>query len=107
MSASHDSPKVAKKVDQMETKAGAAPARLAKVVGQVLATAGCIKYPLVLWSADALLLVVSAETEGQEHSWLRGVPCFMEVCNDWGWEVPHLAIPAALTHGFRGCASLL
>ena len=38
MSASHDSPKVAKKVDQMETKAGAAPARLAKVVGQVLAT---------------------------------------------------------------------
>ena len=37
MSANHDSPKVAKKVDQIEAKAGAAPAYLAKVVGQVLA----------------------------------------------------------------------
>ena len=41
MSTSCDSPKVAKKVDQMETKARAAPACLAKVVGQVLATVDC------------------------------------------------------------------
>ena len=41
MSASHDSPKVIKKVDQAEIKAGAAPACLAKVVGQLLATVGC------------------------------------------------------------------
>ena len=41
MSASRDSPRVAKKVDQMETKAGAAPARLAKVVGQVPVTVNC------------------------------------------------------------------
>ena len=65
MSASRDPPKVAKKVDQMEAKAGAAPARLAKVVGKVLATVGCFKYPLVLWSADTLVVIVSAETEGQ------------------------------------------
>ena len=37
MSATRDSPKVARKVDQMEAKARAAPAHLAKVVGQVLA----------------------------------------------------------------------
>ena len=79
ISASPDSLKVAKKVDQMEAKAGAAPACLAKVVGQVLAAVGCIKYPLVLWSADALLLIVSAETEGQKRPHLRGIPCSMEV----------------------------
>ena len=41
MSASHGFPRVAKKVDQMETKVGAAPACLAKVVGQVLAAVDC------------------------------------------------------------------
>ena len=40
MSASYDSPRVAKKVDQAETKAGAAPARLAKMVGQLLTIVG-------------------------------------------------------------------
>ena len=33
MSASRESPKITKKVDQMEPKVGAAPARLVKVVG--------------------------------------------------------------------------
>ena len=37
MSATRDSPKVAKKVDKMEAKAGPAPPHLAWVVGQVLA----------------------------------------------------------------------
>ena len=46
MSASRDSPKVAKKEDPMETKARVAPAHLAKVVGQVLATVDC-KYRVV------------------------------------------------------------
>ena len=37
MSTSRESPKIANKVDQMEAKAGAAPAHLAKVVGPILA----------------------------------------------------------------------
>ena len=37
MSATRDSPKVAKKVDKMEAKAGSAPTPQARVVGQVLA----------------------------------------------------------------------
>ena len=37
MSASRESPKITKKVDRMEAKAGAAPAHLAKVVGPILA----------------------------------------------------------------------
>ena len=37
MAASRESPKIAKKVDQTETKAGAALAHLAKVVRPVLA----------------------------------------------------------------------
>ena len=41
MSASRDSPQFAKKVDQMDTKAGAAPDHLAKAVGQLLAMVAC------------------------------------------------------------------
>ena len=37
MSASRESPKITKKVDQTEAKAGAAPAHLVKVVGPMLA----------------------------------------------------------------------
>ena len=38
MSASRESPKITRKVDQTEAKAGAAPSHLAKVVGPMLAT---------------------------------------------------------------------
>ena len=41
MSASCDSPIVVKKVDQVEIKAGATPACLARMVGQLPAAAGC------------------------------------------------------------------
>ena len=41
MPATRDSPKNAKKVDQVEAKARDAPAHMAKVVGQVLATVDC------------------------------------------------------------------
>ena len=37
MSAFHESPRIARKVDQTEAKAGAAPAPLVKVVGPMLA----------------------------------------------------------------------
>ena len=37
MSASRESPKITRKVDQTEAKAGAAPAPLVKVVGPMLA----------------------------------------------------------------------
>ena len=37
MSASRESPKITRKVDQTEAKAGAAPAALVKVVGPMLA----------------------------------------------------------------------
>ena len=43
MSAFRDSPRVFKKVYQAEIKAGAAPARLAKAVGQLIAAVGCSK----------------------------------------------------------------
>ena len=43
MSASCDSPRVIKKVDQVEIKAGAVLARLAKAVGQLLAAVGYSK----------------------------------------------------------------
>ena len=39
MSASRESPKVTRKVDQTEAKAGAAPAPLVKAVGPMLAAA--------------------------------------------------------------------
>ena len=37
MSASRESPKITRKVDQTEAKAGAAPSHLVKVVGPMLA----------------------------------------------------------------------
>ena len=105
MSASRESPKITRKVDQTEAKAGAAPAPSGQ--GGRSNARSCIALS-IRWRYGVLMLlslVVSAKTEGQKRPHLRSIPCVMEVCNDWGREVPFLAIPAAPPHGSRGCAS--